>query len=264
MREFIKYTGIKPGDEVLVHSSFRLIRSAFPGTSIDEFIDLLQEIITPEGSLIMPAFTYCFKRSEGDYNTFDYHNSPSVVGAVSETFRRRPDVVRTSSPTHSFSLWGKVSETISADNSPESPLGKGSIPDYLAIRENTYILLAGTDFHSLSFGHYLESAVPVPWHDKSPWDYLKVENIGVSVTGEQKLREIPGCSKSFLSFQEYLTGQKLITPLTKESLRVYYIPVSTLLQEGIKFFRENYMLLLCPPRTCQPCDSRRKWYEQNI
>lgn len=260
MREFLKHTGIKAGDEVLVHSSFRLIRSAFPSMSIDEFIDILQEIITPEGSLIMPAFTYCFKKSEGDYNVFDYHNSPSVVGAVSETFRKRPEVIRTSSPTHSFSLWGRITEKISSDNSPESPLGKGSVPDYLACRESSFVLLAGADFHSLSFGHYLESAAPVPWHDISPWDYLKVEKIGASVAGEESLKEIPGCSKSFLSFQEYLSGRKLISPLVNDSLSVLYIPVSILLEEGLKFFRENYMLLLCPPHTCQPCDSRRKWY----
>ena len=69
------------------------------------------------------------------------------------------------------------------------------------INQIHYVLMLGTDFSSLTYGHYIEIQAKVPWFDFSPWDYLNVLPIGVSIKGEQKLKEIPGCAKSFVTLK---------------------------------------------------------------
>ena len=206
--DYIKNLGLMTSNHVIVHSSFKKIKSTFPQITPDEIINNVKEIITPFGSIIFPAFTYCFKKSTGNYEIFDQANLKSKVGLLSEIFRSSQDVIRTSSPTHSFALWGKVTEEIKEDNAPNSPLGKGSVLDWLTKTENSFILMLGTDFSSLTYGHYLEIQAQVPWYNYSPWDHLNVLPIGVSITGEQKLKEIPGCAKSFANFEKYLLDEK--------------------------------------------------------
>ncbi len=262
--DFFKTVELQKGQHVMLHSAFRQIRKAFPHTRIKDMLAALQAIITPAGSLIMPTFTYCFKKSQGYHDVYDPIQSPSKVGAVSEVFRKMPAVVRTASPTHSFALWGEICHHISSDNAPQSPLGKNSVLDWLTAQPNTFILLLGADFSSLSYLHYLEVKAPVPWHDYSPWDYMHVEKTGVSVHGEQKLKQIPGCARSFTHFEQYLIHQNLISKKTFRELTYYFIPVKLLYAAGIPYFRKYPHKLLCPGKSCPACQARRSAYQDTI
>ncbi|PIS27376.1 MAG: hypothetical protein COT43_11030 [Candidatus Marinimicrobia bacterium CG08_land_8_20_14_0_20_45_22] len=102
--DYFNHLGLKEGYHLLIHSSFRQIRSAFHSLNIETLIANLKSKITPNGSIIMPAFTYCFKRRSGGYDIFDREHTPAKTGAVSEFFLDSAEVIRTSSPTHSFSL----------------------------------------------------------------------------------------------------------------------------------------------------------------
>ena len=256
--EYLKNIGLIPAQNIIVHSSFKRINSVFPKLTPIQIIDGLKQILTTSGSIIFPTFTYCFKKSAGDYETFDRINSKSKVGLLSEIFRLSNGVIRTSSPTHSFALWGNVMKEIDSQNSPKSPLGEGSILDWLTIKSDSYVLMLGTDFSSLTYGHYLEIEAEVPWFDFSPWDHMNVLPIGMSIEGEQNLKEIPGCAKSFVNFESFLVEKKIINKYEYEGLSAYFISINLLLSEGMKFFSENYNKLLCPPNTCKACDSRRK------
>ena len=262
--QFFKSIGIKNSQNIIVHSSFREIRQAFPDSKIETMIQALKNIITADGSIIMPAFTYCFKKSDNDYDIFDRKNSPSKVGAVSEVFRKSENVIRTSSPTHSFSLWGRVTLEIKKNNSPASPLGKNSVLDWLTNRDRAFALLMGVDFTSLSYCHYLEVKAPVPWANISPWDYMNVEKKGVSPDGEQKLKDIPGCSKAFKNFEQYLLNKNIIKPFNYRQLSGYFIPIKKLYNHGMLYFRKNREALLCPSGTCQACDTRREKLKDRI
>ncbi len=254
-----KLLGISNGHSIIHHGSWRAIRQALGDElDLDEWFGALEERLGMDGSLVVPTFTYCFKRSQGDYEIFDPGRSQAKIGALADAFWRHPEVIRTASPTHSFAIWGAITRDISADNSPTSPLGRGSVLDWLAYQENSYILLAGVDFSSLSFGHYLEVLASVPWVDYSPWEYMHVLPIGASVHGDQPLCEIPGCAKGFLELQKEMEQQGLIQPILINSVNFFYIPIKCLLDFGIQFFRENAFRLLCPAETCVPCDARRR------
>lgn len=257
MKKFFTELGISESQNIIVHSSYKKIKSAFPNITPTEVIRTLQELITPNGSLIMPAFTYCFKSLEGEQETFDRLNTKSKVGLLSEVFRKSENVIRTSSPTHSFSMWGKITTEISCANSPQSPLGKGSVLDWFSKNDNSFVLMLGTHFDSLSICHYLEVIAQVPWYNCFPWEHLGKLNIGVSTTGEQQLIEGPGCSKSFIKFEEFLLESKIIKPKGYNGLLTYFIPIPLLIREGLIFFKNNFKLLLCSPSTCSACDFRR-------
>ncbi|MFP4548510.1 MAG: AAC(3) family N-acetyltransferase [Fidelibacterota bacterium] len=264
LNKYLENIGIRKGQHVMVHTSFRRLRSAFPGITIEQFIESLKQKITKQGSLIMPAFTYCFKRSNDEHEIFDHEKSPGKVGAVPEVFRQNSDVIRTSSPTHSFSLWGRITEKISEDNSPASPLGAGSVLDWMTNQTDSFIFLVGVDFRSLSYGHYLEIMSGLPWADISPWDYMQVEKIGISTAGEQALRELPGCSKPFKNFEKYLVNQQIISYHDYKWLKSLYLPVKLLYHEGLKYFTSHRDKLLCPAGSCKACDTRRKQLKEKM
>ncbi len=257
---FLTAAELKKGQHIIVHSSFKKVSGAFDNISIDGVLNSLKNIVTQSGSIIMPAFTYNYKIKYKFIDVFSAKNSKAKVGVIAENFRNSDEVIRTSSPTHSFSLWGKIKEDIDKNNSPESPLGKGSVMEWMTEHYNSYVLLLGVDFSSLTFGHYLEIKAPVPWYNFSPWQYMNVETIGVSENGEQTLKEVPGCSISFTNFEQHLLDEDKIKKNNYNGMNYYFVEVKLLLHEGLPYFKNNYKKLLCRTGTCLPCDERRKHF----
>jgi len=257
---FLDQLGVRRAQHVLLHIAYRKVRAEFDDLHIQDLLKTLQEIISPAGSLIMPVFTYCFKKSNQPYEIFDRELSASKVGAVSEVFRSMPEVIRTGSPTHSFALRGSVGEEISADNNPSSPLGKGSVLDWLVQKDESFILLLGVDFSSLTFGHYVEARSDLLWKNVSPWKHLQVLETGVSVEGEFPLQEVPGCSKAFINWQNHLLEQGKIKPFSLGQLQAFYLPTPLLLEEGLQYTRTMPEKWLCPMGSCSACDERWHFY----
>lgn len=262
MKTFFDEIGILEGQHLIVHSSFRKFKTAFPSISIKQLILNLQNNITKKGSLIFPTFSYCFKKSVGESVRFDKLTTPSEVGAVSEEFRKMKDVVRTSSPTHSFALWGDILNYFDETNSPGSPLGKGSILEWLAFHKNSFILLLGCDFSTVSFIHFLEVYYNLPYINFSPWDYLDVLPYGLSVLGKQKLNQIPGCSKSFVNFEHWLADKKYIQYHYRNELKVSLISSNNIFKLFHSFIIDNPVRLLCPIGYCTACTSRIKYLKE--
>lgn len=253
---YLKALGLKKNSHLMLHSSFRAIRHAFSGISPEDVIAAIEQRVSNEGSLIIPSFTYCFSKGSSSDEVFDRLQSRGKTGALSEAFRQMPGVVRTSSPTHSFLMWGRIAREIPYTNSPESPLGKDSIPDWLTKNMNSFVMLLGPDFTSLSYGHYLEVMAPVPWAGFSPWDHMGVLPIGLSTEGNLRLKELPGCSGGFTSFEKYLLEKKLIKISLYHGLRACLVPVEVLYRYGIEFFREQPSSLLHQKGICRACDAR--------
>jgi aminoglycoside 3-N-acetyltransferase len=264
LKDFLKSLGITAGMHIMLHGSYRRIRTTFPGVKPNDVIKTLQLLLTRSGSLIMPVFTYCFRKITGKNEIYDQKRSPSKVGVISEVFRTAGGVVRTASPTHSFCLWGLVKKDIDKNNAPGSPLGAGSVLEWLAQQQEAYILLVGTDFRALSFGHYIEIKAKLPWIVYSPWEHLGVEPIAVSTSGEQKLIEVPGCSKSFKNFEKFLLQEHQISPFSYGKLQGYYLPVQKLLKVGLSFFSTHPDKLLCDFGTCPACDSRWAYHLEQL
>lgn len=256
LNDFIELLPAINGKHVILHASLRYYKKKYPGLSPDDLFSTLLHIIGNEGSLIMPSFTYCFKKDTG-YDLFDKNSTPSKVGALSEIFRLRYAKFRTSSPTHSFCLWGDIGNFITPENNPSSPLGYNSVLDILYQSKDSYILHLGTDLTSCSSLHYFENILPVPYKDTMCWIYMNISPIGVSITGETILSEIPGCSKSFNRLSEHVESANILsTHPAADSIKLYKL--DSLLSLCRQVLEKDPLFLLCASGTCIACDIRRK------
>ena len=104
-KEALAALGLKSGDTVMVHSSYK----SFGGfeNGVPGVIEALQETVGASGVLAMPAFTDCC--DGGTAGVYDKAATPveSWVGIIPEIFRQTPGVVRSAHPTHSVCAWGE-------------------------------------------------------------------------------------------------------------------------------------------------------------
>lgn len=87
---FLTELGVKPGDTLMVHSSWA--PWAASGISMADFIGALRDAIGPEGTLCMPAFPILDENSA--HLSFSVKRTPSNTGLVTEAFRRMEGVHR--------------------------------------------------------------------------------------------------------------------------------------------------------------------------
>ncbi len=148
--------GVKPGSVVLVHPD-AIVAAQFPSLPNEQRLDLLIEAIEAavggDGTLVMPAFSYSFTKGE----QFDVCNTPSTVGMVTERFRTRPGVRRTSDPIFSFASRGPLARELCALPVNEC-FGPESVFGALH-RRNAHIVDLGCSMsRGGTFVHYVETA----------------------------------------------------------------------------------------------------------
>ena len=112
---------LQKGDVVVVSSN--IIRFAYITQKHESifdsnlFIEKLQEIIGPEGTLIFHAFNFNLKSG----SAFDIkYTKPTTTGALSLAAFKRSDFKRTQNPLHSFLVWGKYADHLIALNNKSS------------------------------------------------------------------------------------------------------------------------------------------------
>jgi len=92
----LRELGLRAGDKVQVHSSLGSFGHVVggPGT----VIAALQAVLTPAGTVMMPAFDQGRSYREGARGYFDPRTSPTANGAVPDLFWRQPGVFRSWQP----------------------------------------------------------------------------------------------------------------------------------------------------------------------
>ena len=147
--------GLKKGMYLEVHSSLRSFGEVEGGA--DTIINVLQEIITLTGAIIMPSFpfsrpfelskeerqlglTYKIKMLDPD------SKERTGMGIIADTFRHRPDV-KTGPGRFRVSAWGAEQE--------ENCQGFSNLH-----KKDGHALLLGVDIYRLTSMHYVESDLP--------------------------------------------------------------------------------------------------------
>ncbi|MFN3952280.1 MAG: AAC(3) family N-acetyltransferase [Thermaurantimonas sp.] len=110
LAEQLRTMGLKAGDSLLLHSS--MSRMGYLEKGPQTVIDAVLEVIGPEGNLLMPsspnpAFQLDYIRS---HPHFDVRTDPSVMGAITEHFRKLPGVKRSLSPTEPVCAYGPLAD----------------------------------------------------------------------------------------------------------------------------------------------------------
>ncbi|MFX1388773.1 MAG: aminoglycoside N(3)-acetyltransferase [Promethearchaeota archaeon] len=162
--------GVKPGSVIIMHSSLSKIGWTVGGPVA--VIEAILQILTKEGTLIMPTFT-------GDNSEPSYWENPPVpeswweiirnempayspqitptrgVGIIADTFSRWPGVLRSNHPLSSFAARGKNAKFITRNHELLVDLGEGS-PLSRIYDLDGFVLLVGVSHQNNSSLHLAE------------------------------------------------------------------------------------------------------------
>jgi len=162
--------GVKPGDIIIMHSSLSKIGWTVGGSVA--VIKAITEILTPEGTLVMPTFTgdnsepsdwehppvpkTWWDTIRNEMPAFDPKITPTRgMGIIVETFRNWPGVSRTNHPISSFAAWGKRANYILDNHDLEADLGEET-PLSRLYELNGFILLLGVTHENNTSLHLAE------------------------------------------------------------------------------------------------------------
>ena len=149
--------GLKSGDNVMVHSSLKSFGHVEGGA--ETVISALMELLTEEGTLVMPSFNHGDIYEEGDI--FDIKKTRTRNGIIPDTFWRMPGVTRSMNPTHSFAAWGKNAQRYLSRHHLVDTMGEDS-PLGLLWKDGGCCLLLGVGYGSNTFHHFVETRTGAP------------------------------------------------------------------------------------------------------
>jgi len=145
-----KQTGVKEGDVIMVHTSYKSLGDVEGGAMT--VIDALLELVGSDGTVLFPTFNF---QSWSESHYFDILETPSKMGIITELARLRKDSIRTPHPIYSFAVLGKMKSEF-ADCNDKEAYGDNSV-FALFHRINGTIFSIGLDFNStFSLHHYVE------------------------------------------------------------------------------------------------------------
>ncbi len=186
LRAALHAVGVQGGDSVMLHSAFSNDHG-FRG-SIDTLTSVFLDAVRPEGHLLMVSLPY--RSSSLDYlhklKRFDVRRTPSMMGMVSELFRRRPGVLRSAHPTHPVLVHGPRAQWFVVDH-PVSvyPCGPGS-PFEKLVEADGKVVFFNVPFDTFTFFHHLEHLVspqlPFRLYTDAPFEVPVIDADGTQRT----------------------------------------------------------------------------------
>lgn len=147
--------GLHPGAGVIVHSSLRSF-GYVPGGAV-AVIEALMEVVTSEGTILMPSFNHAMILEEGWSGYYDPINSPTINGIIPDTFRKMAGVYRSLDPTHPVAAWGKHARRYTQWHHRTLTMGLDS-PIGLLYQDGGFGLFLGVGFEANSFHHVVETS----------------------------------------------------------------------------------------------------------
>ena len=173
----LRSLGLRAGDRVLAHSSLSSFGHVEGGA--DAVIDALLDVVGEAGTVLVPTLTGNENLSAQNPPVFHVDNTPCWTGRIPETFRQRPDAVRSLHPTHSAAAIGADAMALTTSHIDSltpcdelSPYGK------LAALENGLILLIGVGQNSNTTFHYVEELAGVDYHLQRGLVEARIESEG--------------------------------------------------------------------------------------
>lgn len=180
--EGLRGLGIHEGDSVMLHSGFGG-HHGYRG-SIEQLTDTFIGAVGPAGHLLMVSLPY--RSSSLHYlqqgRRFDVRRTPSMMGLVSEFFRRRPGVLRSLHPTHPVLVHGPdAAHFVAGHEDCLYPCGPGTPFERLAERDGL-VAFFDVPFATFTFFHHLEHLVsaqlPFALYTASPYTVPVVDHAG--------------------------------------------------------------------------------------
>ncbi len=254
--------GVTRGDCLIVHCSFKFLKEA--GYSPNEVIDALMDLLGPEGTLIMPTFTYSYS---GIWNVVPFNPgiTPGIFnGILSEMFRLRPGTIRSGHPTYSIAASGKLAEYLTVNREQSSALGHGSSYED-ALNAGAKIMLLGVGNNRNSMLHYIEVASGLPYNDipfRQYWNDRAVIERNGKIEEVPLVPEYPACSDNFSWLDNLLVKEKIAVKNKIGEGNCYLMQATRLKDFIIGEIRKKPDCMLCNSIVCEPCALRHRRLEE--
>ena len=166
----LRALGVEAGETLLVHSA--LGEFGWVAGGPQAVVDALQRVLTPEGTVVMPAHSTQYSDPSVWSNPPVPDHWPEQIregmppfrpavtptrsmGAIPECFRNYPNAERSGHPLYSFTAWGAGQEEIVDDHSFEDALGEESPLAGVYDRAGS-VLMLGTDYETCTSLHLAE------------------------------------------------------------------------------------------------------------
>jgi aminoglycoside 3-N-acetyltransferase len=157
--------GLHAGDTVLFHSSLSSMGTVVGGPEavIDGFLDA----VGPSGTVAVPTLSSwrTLRERKRVWELWSIPDTPTYCGLIPETFRRRPEAIRSNHYTHSVSAIGPQAKALTANHGAsgerESPWGPGAFavasPWQRFYDWNVFYCLIGVNCQRLTMVHFVET-----------------------------------------------------------------------------------------------------------
>ncbi len=193
--------GIGPGDTMLVHSSLSSMGHVEGGANT--VIDTLQHVVGRDGLVVLPTHTWdTVKRRQP---VFHVSLTPSIVGKMTEVFRKRAGVVRSWHPTHSVAAMGKrAQEFLQGHERWSTPCAKDS-PYGRLVAEHGSVILLGVDLSVFTLMHGFEEWAELPWvFNREELLYTVLDNGQVLSVPSRRHTDAEGYDRDFPALEPLL------------------------------------------------------------
>lgn len=171
LKNKLKEIGIQETDTVMVHANFNP-ESGFEGTPND-VVNVLVDYLGEKGNLLMVSIPFRGKTYDymKKYKPFKVNKTISLMGLITEMFRRRKGTLRSLHPTHPVLAYGKDAERLVADHEKCLYMCGAGSPFEKFRKLNGKILFYDVSFGAITFYHYVEDLTK----DKLPFDVYHSE-----------------------------------------------------------------------------------------
>ena len=166
----LRQIGVTEGSTLVVHSSW-LPHNGFRGKPAD-LVKALKAAVGESGLLVMTSLPYQNMSAAqwlASGKPMNVRRSPSMMGLVSEVFRRSEGVRRSLSATHPLLAWGRDAERfVEGHENTDRPFGAGS-PFARILERDAIVLGFDAPFSTFTFHMYVEDQfaerLPVPLYE---------------------------------------------------------------------------------------------------
>lgn len=161
LKKKLKIVGVKKNQTLILTTDllkmFLFFKKKNMSINIDDIIEAIKDLIGKNGNIIIYSFFWEFFKTK----TFNYDNSKSASGSLSNYLLNKKEFIRTKHPVYSILAWGKDAKKIYNINhtdcfSKKSPFG------YL-LKKNSQLLFININFKKTGFPffHIAEQEVNV-------------------------------------------------------------------------------------------------------
>lgn len=239
----LRELGLEAGDVLVVHSSLKSFGHVDGGA--DTVVDAMLEVLGKDGTLVAPTFNF-------EPGIWDRANTPSILGAITEAARARPDAIRSNHPTHSVSAIGPLAEIITENHEKVNPFARGSAL-YKALQARGKILQLGVTHTTNSTIHVAEELAQVPYLDRQ-------RNVGILQPDGSVVRKWirrPGCSQGFNEVDEILYENEQISEVLIGACKARLMTARAVVDAALELLKSDPAALLCSRPDCGICAESR-------